>query len=200
MKKIFILSTILLAAAATLPASEGAKKAYLVNTSESAVNWIGSKPAGEHNGTVSLTEGTLTLNQGKIAGGKFILDMNSIKNFDLESAEWNKKLVDHLKGEDFFHTSRYPTSVFEITKAEWLSGSDYRITGVLTMKQVSKSISFKASILTEGNTLTAKSEQIILDRTEWKVEALSKSIFADLKDNFVDDEIKIVVNLRAEVK
>lgn len=200
MKKTILFSAILLMSLNLLYASEGGKKTYKVNLTDSKVTWIGSKPAGEHHGTVDLLQGSLILTNGKITGGSFTLDMNSIKNFDLESPEWNKKLVDHLKSQDFFYVEKYPVATFEITKAEAISGSDYKITGVLTMKEVSKSISFNASLKTDNSQLTASSEQIILDRTDWKVEALSKSVFADLKDNFVDDEMKISVSLKAEMQ
>jgi polyisoprenoid-binding protein YceI len=200
MKKSILFTAIILMSINLLHASGEGKKTYMVNIADSKVNWIGSKPAGEHNGTVDLLQGTLILDNGKISGGRFTLDMKSIKNFDLQSPDWNKKLVDHLKSQDFFYVEKYPVATFEITNAEALNNSDYRITGVLTMKEVSKSISFKANITTEGNRLTASSEQIILDRTEWNVEALSKSLFAELKDNYVNDEIKISVNLKAEVQ
>ena len=47
---------------------------------KSVVNWTGEKVTGTHEGTVSLKSGWFELKNNKLAGGKVVIDMASIKN------------------------------------------------------------------------------------------------------------------------
>jgi polyisoprenoid-binding protein YceI len=170
---------------------------FHIEPESSIVHWTGTKPGGEHIGMVTVSDGKAEFVDGKLTGGTFSIDLTSIINTDLESPEWNKKLVDHLKSEDFFHVEKYPNATFTIKEANPLKGNKYHIEGYLTMKDVTKLIGFNAEVTVQEDKLTAKTEKIILDRTQWKVEALSKSIFSNLKDNYVDDEMMIVVEMTA---
>jgi polyisoprenoid-binding protein YceI len=170
---------------------------YEVNTDKSKINWIGTKPGGQHNGTVKLSSGTVVFKDGELSGGSFTIDMSSIVNLDLESETWNKKLVDHLKSEDFFYVEKYPVSKFTITNAEKQDTDKYKITGDLNLRGTKKSIAFTAMISINNGELKATTPTLILDRTQWGVEAMSKSVFSDLKDKYVDDEMQIVIHLAA---
>jgi hypothetical protein len=64
------------------------------------------------------------------------------------------------------------------------------------MKDVSKSITFPATITNNETSLTIKSEPFLIDRTLWNVNYASKTVFDDLKDKFVDDNIELVVNVK----
>ena len=48
----------------------------------------------------------------------FIIDMSTITNTDLEDAEYNAKLVNHLKSDDFFGVEKFPTAKLEIKGSE----------------------------------------------------------------------------------
>ena len=56
----------------------------VVNQTSSTVKWTGSKPAGKHSGTIDISRGKLVFDHGKLVGGEIIIDMNSIKNTDIE--------------------------------------------------------------------------------------------------------------------
>lgn len=171
-----------------------------VDVVKSKVEWVGAKPTGEHNGTIGISEGSLMLSDGNVVGGKFTFDMNSIVNLDLTSAEDNGKLVGHLKSPDFFDVAKYPTAVFEITSAEAVNGNPnvtHNLTGNLTMKDVTKSITFPAMVAIEGNQLTANTPAFVIDRTQWNVQYGSKTLFDNLKDKFINDEISLKISLNA---
>lgn len=171
-----------------------------VDIAASKVEWTGAKPTGQHHGTIAISEGSLMLTDGNIVGGKFTIDMNSIVDLDLTSAEDIAKLVGHLKSPDFFDAEKYPTAVFVITSVEALSGNaeaTHKITGNLTMKDATKSVTFPAKVSLEGNTLTASTPDFVIDRTQWNVQYGSKTIFNDLKDKFINDEIGLKISLSA---
>ena len=85
-----------------------------VDMENSQIKWIGRKVTGEHSGTLNLSGGWVVLDKNSINSGKFIFDMASISNTDIESPEWKQKLEDHLKSEDFFHTDSFPHAILEI--------------------------------------------------------------------------------------
>lgn len=166
----------------------------------STIKWHGTKPTGEHFGHVSLESGKVMINDGKITGGKFKIDLATIVSEDVEDADMNKKLVDHLKSEDFFYIEKYPLAKFEITSVEELTGQamSHKVSGNLSMRDSVKNISFMANIDLHDGHVKVESEQFVLDRTEWGVNYGSKKIFANLKDKFIHDEMRLTVHLEAK--
>jgi polyisoprenoid-binding protein YceI len=146
----------------------------------------------------NISEGTVIMKNGELAGGSFVIDLNSIVNLDLESEAWNKKLIDHLKSEDFFYVEKYPLSTFTITHIEKQESDNYKITGNLNLRGITREITFTANVVVEDGTVKAATPVIVLDRTQWKIETMSKSIVADLKDNYVDDEMQVQIDLVAQ--
>lgn len=171
-----------------------------VDVAASKVEWTGAKPTGQHHGTINISEGNLMLTDGNIVGGKFTIDMNSIVDLDLTSAEDNGKLVGHLKSPDFFDAAKYPSAVFEITSVEAVSGNadvTHNITGNLTMKEITKSVTFPANVVIEVDKLMATTPEFIIDRSKWNVQYGSRTFFNDLKDKFINDEIALKISLSA---
>lgn len=175
---------------------------YKVDTSNSMINWMGSKPAGQHTGTIVIKEGSFAVANGKIDGGEFTIDMNSINVTDLEGDD-KAALEGHLKGigekekeDHFFNVNKFPTSNFKILNVEEQNGT-YFVKGALTMKDITKEINFPAKITVSENEVTLVSEPFKINRTNWGVNYASKSIFDDLKDKFVDDDMEIQVKVVA---
>ena len=88
-----------------------------VKPSDAVVKWTGNKIGGAHNGEIKVKSGTLELKTGNIVKGSVVIDMNSITCTDIENEGVNKKLVDHLKSDDFFGVEKFPTAKFTVTKA-----------------------------------------------------------------------------------
>lgn len=169
-----------------------------VDTSTSVVNWIGYKIGGNHTGTIKLTSGKLSIDGDKILSGTFTIDMNSIQNTDMDEGKMRDQLVAHLKSEDFFDVSKYPTATFEITSSRHLDDDNYMIEGNLTMKDVSKNITFEAQIKKNAKGVyTALSNVFVINRTEWNVNYGSKNIFKDLKDAVIQDDVEIKLAISA---
>ena len=176
---------------------------YTVDATKSTIEWIGSKPAGKHNGTIALSKGELALNNGKVESGKFTIDMNSITVLDLAAGDGKEDLEGHLKGlgkeedaDHFFNTKKFPEGTFEITSVETVDAVT-TVSGNLTLKGITKPVSFPATIAVDGDTVMLNSESFKINRTEWSVNYASKSVFDDLKDKFVDDEIELKVSVTA---
>ncbi len=186
--------------------SAASGKEYNVNKATSILMWEAAKVTGKHNGTVNLSEGKVIIAEGLLVGGSFTLDMNTITDLDLEG-DGKENLEKHLKGtaegkeDDFFNVVKYPTAKFEITKATKLMGNDdanYVVNGNLTIKDVTKQISFRAMVTEEAGKVTVSTPQFLIDRTEWGVKFRSLKFFADVADKAISDEVGFIVNLSAE--
>jgi polyisoprenoid-binding protein YceI len=176
---------------------------YMVTASESSIAWVGSKPTEKHNGTINVTEGAMMVKDVVLEGGKFAIDMNSITVLDLKAGDGKEDLEGHLKGltkeneDHFFNATKYPTATFEITSVETVEGVT-NVSGNLTMKEITKNVSFIATVTVEENMVSVVSEPFKINRTDWGVNYASKSVFDDLKDKFVDDEIELTVTAVAK--
>jgi len=187
-------------------------KVYQVAAEGSRIDWEGYKPTGKHQGTINIISGKLMLKEGNLLGGEFLIDMNSITNIDIEDAAYNAKLVGHLKSADFFEVETYPTAKFVITEVKTADSTQinlekakgkvvptHTITGNLTLKSTTKSISFNSKVSANGDNFEAQTNQFFIDRSEWAVKYGSRKFFNDLKDKFINDEMGIVIKLVAKV-
>jgi polyisoprenoid-binding protein YceI len=166
---------------------------YTAVLSKSTVKWHAAKVTGEHWGTVELKSGSLQIEGDKITTGQFVMDMTTIVNEDLTSEEWNTKLIDHLKSDDFFSVEKFPTSKFVITKSETFKDGKAKVTGNLTIKGITNPVSFEAT--KQGNTFTAK---ITIDRTLYDIRYGSGKFFEDLGDKVINDNFDLTISLVLE--
>ncbi len=174
---------------------------YVVDASTSTIEWTGIKPAGKHMGTINVAKGTISTKEGTVESGSFLVDMKSITVTDLEGDE-KAGLEGHLKGEGegkedhFFNVAKFPTASFDITGIKQKDGKTF-IEGNLTIKGIEKNISFPATTSVQDNTLTLTTEVFTINRTDWGVNYASKSIFGDLGDKFINDDIELKINVKA---
>ncbi len=165
-----------------------------IDLKASKVEWKGKKLTGEHHGTILLKSGQLLFDENKLSGGAFEIDMTSINNLDLTDTDSNKKLVGHLKSDDFFSVANHPTSKFEITKVEHKSGDSYNLTGNLTIKGITHPITFPATISNKDGKVSAVAD-IKFDRSKYDVRFGSKTFFDNIGDKVIYDEVELKVNL-----
>jgi polyisoprenoid-binding protein YceI len=198
MKKFSIYSTILAAFALvamsfTTPANNG-QQTLAVDVQKSNIVWKGYKVTGSHYGNVKVKSGKLNIEDGKLTGGSFEIDMNSITCDDLKG-DSNGKLVGHLKSDDFFGAEKFPTAKFVITQAiPYGTPGSYKIVGNLTIKETTKQIKFMANVVGENGMMTASAD-IKVDRSDFNVRFGSGSFFDNLGDKTIYDEFDLQVKL-----
>lgn len=178
--------------AATVSASA---KDYALDTAASQLNWYGFKPTGQHHGTIGITNGSIAVDNGEVVGGNFEMNLNDIDIQDLKGED-RQKLTGHLKSEDFFHIERYPMATFAITDVEKyqsatasaneekdnmsvvvnkkevaahkIASPTHLITGNLTLRDTTLSITFPAQITITDDRVEAEAK-FSIDRTQWNV-------------------------------
>jgi len=98
----------------------------------------------------------VTTVRGKFAGvdGTLNLDLEnpaaSFGTFTVDAASLNTGVEQrdgHLRSVDFFDVERYPTVTFASTSVEAKGGPDYQVRGDLTVKDVTRSITFDVEYL-----------------------------------------------------
>lgn len=171
-----------------------------IDVATSKATWEAKKVTGKHNGEIALQSGTLKLQGNKIVGGEMVIDMNNITCSDLKDDTWNKKFIGHLKSEDFFNSAVHGTSTFKIVRVEMLSkaekGNNAKVTGNLTIKGITRSISFPANVTMANGQVKASGEAEI-DRTLFDIKYGSGKFFPDLGDKMIDDTFKVGFNVTA---
>ena len=163
-----------------------------VDAASSELYWKGEKPTGTHNGTVKLISGGLSIESGALTGGEFVIDMSTIVDSD-----GSAKLEGHLKSADFFDIEKYPTSKFVITSVE-TKDDKLAVTGNLTVKDVTKSITIPAVVSETDGVVEFKSETFMVNRADFNVKYGSKSFFDNLKDKFINDEMEMSFTVKTK--
>lgn len=175
---------------------------FNVDVASSTLEWEGSKVNGKHNGTIDIESGNISFDKDIITAGNFVVSMATIKDSDLDEGDGKSMLVQHLSGEDFFDVQKYPQTKFEITDAKKLrsndaNGNNYSVMGNLTIKDVTKNITFPAQINIESDKLSAKAD-FNIDRTDFGIKYGSGKFFDDLGDHAISDIINFKLNLVAK--
>jgi polyisoprenoid-binding protein YceI len=166
---------------------------FKVVASLSNIDWKGGKVTGTHNGTIAIKEGEFSLNEGKLAAGKFVVDTTAIKVLDITDPATNAQFVGHLTSNDFFASAEYPEAIFEITAVK-----NNHIEGDLTIKGIRRTMGFDADIHVTGDTLTAVGEMII-DRTQFDMKFRSGNFFKGLGDTLIYNDFELNVNITAKL-
>ncbi|KGO91643.1 YceI family protein [Flavobacterium subsaxonicum] len=187
MKNFKSIAIALVVALTTLTATAQDKK---INASKSTIAWVGKKVTGQHSGTVNFKDGILKFKSGKVSGGEFNIDMTTIAVTDLKAGEGKEKLEGHLKAADFFGTDKFPAAKIAFKTIKVKSANVYTITADLTIKNVTKPVTFDLTV--NKNTATTSFN---IDRTKYGIEYNSGSIFDGLGDKAISDEFEVTVNL-----
>lgn len=161
-----------------------------VNTEESKLHWKGEMLGMySHEGDIKLKEGSLTLENGNIKSGKFVVDMTTIQptdeNYDEEKTP--EKLVGHLSSPDFFDVENFPTASFEITSVE-----GNVVKGNLTVRGKTNEETINNVVINEENGNYTITGNLTFDRQKYDV-----SYTVTMKDMILSDDISLDITLKA---
>ncbi len=126
---------------------------------------------------------------------KFTIKVASIDTED-------EKRDDHLRNEDFFDVTKYPEIKFESTKMTKVDDNKYKLTGKLTMldvtKEVTLDVKYGGTINDQwGNTKAGFKVKGTIDRTDW---GLKYNSVMDTGGLMIGEEIDIVCNIELAMK
>lgn len=174
-----------------------------VDISTSVVRWTGRNLFNHHHGTIKLAGGRIEVQRGVLLSARFTLDMNSIACEDLVDTGYNAMLIRHLRDDDFFAVDRFPTAEFVCERAEPLEACtpgtpNYAMHGSITLRGVSRTLSFPAVIAAaDADHLTGQA-QFELDRTQFGSHYGSGRLFAFLGKHVVNDHVHLHLKVQAK--
>ena len=118
---------------------------YKVDTAHTQVTWtLNHMGFSMLSGQFGAQDGTLTIDPAKPSAAK--LDVTfAIADLSVTSA----KFAEHLKSKDFFDVPTYPTARF-VSTAVVASGNTAKITGNLTIKNITKPVTIDATFVGAG--------------------------------------------------
>ncbi|RST09357.1 polyisoprenoid-binding protein [Streptomyces sp. WAC05374] len=194
---LFSRSTTVTAPAATAvdPALAALTGTYTIDPSHSGIGFAARHAMVTNvRGAFTEYEGTLDLDGADPAASSASIDV-TIASIDTGSTDRDT----HLRSADFFDAEQFPLMTFRSTSAEALGGTDYRITGDLTIKGVTKPITIDlefngAAKDPFGNERVGFEGKAELLRSEW---GLTWNAALETGGVLVSDKIKLTFEISA---
>lgn len=176
---------------------------YVVDTATSWVKFTGHGVGKNHPGYFKLNYGATAVNKDSVSGGSFVINIKSMR-MEEKGEHITGKLTPHLLSGDFFDAEKFGTATFEITNVvpyklekdgdkSLVEGANFTISGNLTLKDVTKNISFPAHINLDGNKLKGKGN-FDIDRRQWNMNYGNDKT---LGDKFISETVNIEFYLEA---
>ena len=111
----------------------------------------------------------------------------------------NKDRDDHLKSSDFFDVEKYPTMTFKSKKIIKSEGSEFKLVGDLTIKDITKEVTFDCNFAGTvndpwGNTKSGFSAETTIDRQDFNMK-FNKVL--ETGGLIVGDEVSIILEIEA---
>ncbi len=171
---------------------------YQTVKSTSNLDWRASHLGGMQKrfGKIYLKEADFLVNNGELTNATVTINMASltVENFP-EGAEEIKKLTGHLQSADFFNIEKYPTSKFELTGLQNTTGQyNAKLTGNLTILNVTKSITFNANVNVSENEVSISSEDFSVNRTDWGLSYNTEGTAGVPVDYLIASDIGFTIN------
>ncbi|MEV0777053.1 YceI family protein [Streptomyces sp. NPDC050433] len=145
-------------------------------------------------GSFSKHEGTLSLDGSKPENSSASIDVE-IESIDTGAPDRDG----HLRSADFFDAEKFPKMTFRSTGAEQVGGDDYRITGDLTIKDVTKPLTIDLEFNGKatdpyGNERVGFEGSATISRSDW---GLSWNAALETGGVVVSDKVKLVFDISA---
>lgn len=180
--------------------------ALTVDTS-STVGWHVAHKGGvdPHTGFIKVKDGSVSVENGKITGGSFTFDINTLTDIDLTDTAKKAKLEGHLKSADFFDVAKYPTAKFAITGTapydstkvkSLLPGATDLISGNLTFKDSTLNVTFPAIVAIGENSVKVDAK-FSIDRTTWGLNYKGPN---NAQDWIIEKNVELTLNIKAIAK
>ena len=166
-------------------AAAGGKPDTLVaDPRATTIRWRGTGLGGRgvREGTVGLANGMLVIRHEQLTSGSFTIDMRSLDG--------------SLRSAAFLDVARHPIATFRSTGAKRVGTSRWQVSGDLTMRGITKPITFDTDVRWEEVGHMIAVSTITLDRRQWEIGSGAPAI----ANAAVDHEIQLSVSLDARRK
>ncbi|WP_126972839.1 YceI family protein [Gynurincola endophyticus] len=188
--------------------AEKAGFAYGVDLQNSIVNWKAFHKGGfaPRWGTLTIKDGEITVAEGNLTAGDFVIDMTTLTVDSASVSEAGKKHTDlqnHLKSADFFQVDSFPTAEFQVTSVTDLApgaatnaieGANKTVSGNLTLLGKTLNVTFPAKVAVDDTKVTVNA-LFTVNRTDWNLKFGTSE--ADPAEWMISKDIEVSFNVTA---
>lgn len=165
-----------------------ARQELAIATDRSSVGFTGAKVTGSHDGTFEQWSGTIDLDPDDVTASSvaITIQMDSVQTEP-------ERLLNHLKSEDFFDVEGHPTATFRSTRVverPGANGATHQVTGNLTLRGETKSITFPATVAVGDDEVSARAE-FVIQRADFGI------VYTGMADDLIEDEVVIRFDVHA---
>ncbi|MEN9298851.1 MAG: hypothetical protein RLZZ429_1164 [Bacteroidota bacterium] len=132
---------------------------------KSRVDWIGSKAGDFHTGSFTVKSGQVQVENGKLTGGSFVIDLANLKVTDAAG----DRLAGHLKSADFFDVAKFGEATYTITGVNYNGEGTCEISGNLNIKGATVAVKFNANIRSASEKGLFGQAYFSIDRTAFGI-------------------------------
>jgi len=156
-----------------------------VDKTRSKIGALGAKITGSHDLSFSDFEGKLGVSGDTVSAVSFTVQVGSLV------AE-PEKLAGHLKSPDFFDVAAFPTASFASTEVKAATGGEatHEITGDLTLRGVTKRVTFPAKLTVTPGEVTGRAE-FSINRKDFGI------VYPGKPDDLIQDNVVLTIDLAA---
>ncbi len=172
--------------AAPPPTADAGQSVALTGT----IGFTGAKVTGKHDGTFQTWTGKAILAEGALAGLEFEVDVASLKT-DAE------KLDGHLRSPDFFDVAVHPKATFVSTAItagapadSKLAGATHTVAGNLTLRGVTKAVTFPATVTTSPDGSVVASTAFAIQRKDFGI------VYPGKPDDLIADDVAMRIDVK----
>lgn len=192
MKKAKFLTLTMMVSGATMAQAQTATK-WDIDPAHSQVMFnVSHLVISEVTGTFKSFSGDITASKADFTDAKidFRIDVSSI-NTD------NQMRDDHLKGDDFFNSGKFPQMIFKGKELKKISGNKYQLTGEMTIRDVTKPITLDVTYAGTvkdpwGNTKAGFKIKGTINRFDYN---LKWNTLTEAGGAVVGQDVEMVINL-----
>ncbi len=158
-----------------------------IDLAKSTVKWTGYAEAGNYapSGNIKIKSGKINFLNETLKSISVEIDMGTLTHE-------NKDLEKHLKDSDFFDCDKFPVATFISSE---IKGN--RINGQLTIKNITKAISFPIEVSKLEGVYVVKAN-LKVNRTLYNIKYNSSSFFQDLGNYAIknDFDLSIIIMIK----
>lgn len=161
---------------------------------DGSIIFIGSKVTGSH--TNRFTSWIATAEQddkGELSSLSVVIQTKDIQADFENPTKWTPKLEAHLRDDDFFASAKHPTATFQLDTVTPLSGdlkgATHTLSGRFTIRGITKTISFPATI---SKSPFAAQAEFSINRKDFNMKFDGKA------DNLIRDGVVLKIDLKAK--
>ena len=162
-------------------------KPYKVIKSDSSITFSGTHAGNDFAGTFNDWIAEIDFDKNNLS------DAHAIITFDLREAKTGNAMYDGtLPSPDWFDARNHPQAMYELTSVQE-NGDVYKAEGDLTIKGITKPVSFDFTL--EGDNPTLMAASFSINRLDYNI-----GIESDADAQWVSEEIGINIKLTAQTE